>query len=109
MDESTMDALQMIRDLCGPLRVTSGYRCPSHPVEAAKSNPGAHTLGKAADIACSGSAAHALLVASVDAGITGIGVKQHGPHDQRFIHLDTIADDDAGGRFTRPWVWGYST
>ena len=109
MDEETMDALQLIRNICGPLRVTSGYRCEDHPVELQKSNPGAHTLGKAVDIAVAGSAAHALLVAAVDAGIEGIGVRQHGPHEGRFIHLDTITDADAGGRFPRPWVWGYST
>ena len=104
MDPAYMDSLQWLRGQLGPLRVGSGYRCPLHPVEAAKDAPGVHTLGKAADIAIAGAAAHALLKVAFDDDFTGIGIKQHG--NNRFIHLDTVMPTD--GAFPRPMIWSYS-
>jgi hypothetical protein len=43
-----------------------------------------------------------VLRAALNAGFTGIGVKQKGKG--RFIHLDDI--EDSGDR-PRPWVWSY--
>ena len=37
MDEDTMWRLQDLREAYGkPMRITSGYRCPDHPIEAGK-------------------------------------------------------------------------
>lgn len=82
-------------ELGAPLTVTSGYRHPTHPVEAAKSGgPGAHATGKAVDIKCHGILAWRILgwrgPSYIDPTFSGIGVSQSGPQDQRFLHLDII-------------------
>lgn len=95
-----MARLQQLRNAYGkPMIITSGYRCPDHPVEAKKSTPGVHTMGMAADIAVSGSDAYELLNLAFGHGFTGIGVNQKG--DGRFIHLDTWREPP------RPNVWSY--
>ena len=81
------------------MRVTSGYRCPDHPIEAKKPQPGAHASGCACDIGVEGQDAHRLLKLAFAAGFTGVGVQQKG--SGRFIHLDTLE----GG--PRPNVWSY--
>lgn len=88
MDEAFLLALQDLRTQAGfPFRITSGYRCPKHPIEARKAAPGAHSRGVAADIAVSGVRALELLrLALNDERFNGIGVNQKG--DGRFIHLD---------------------
>jgi uncharacterized protein YcbK (DUF882 family) len=95
-----MGRLQQLRNAYGkPMRITSGYRCPDHPVEAKKSTPGVHTMGMAADIAVSGTDAYELLNLAFGHGFTGIGVNQKG--GSRFIHLDTMREPP------RPNVWSY--
>ena len=50
MQPEFMEKLQALRHQYGrPLRVTSGYRCPDHPIEKAKAHPGMHATGLAAD------------------------------------------------------------
>ena len=106
MDETFIYKLQDLRDRCGfPFRVTSGYRCSGHPVEAkraAAGKVGAHTTGNAADIAVTGSDAYTVIKHATNMGFTGIGVQQKGA--SRFIHLDDIYEVDG---FPRPWVWSY--
>jgi len=100
MDEAFMDALQTLRTIYDkPMTITSGYRDPTHPIEAKKDKPGAHATGRAADIACDGQAAYDIMQIAFELGFTGIGVSQKG--NGRFIHLDTIE----GG--PRPNVWSY--
>ncbi len=107
-----MDHLQRMRvELGAPLTVTSGYRHPTHPVEAAKSGgPGAHATGKAVDIKCHGILAWRILgwrgPSYIDPTFSGIGVSQSGPQDQRFLHLDII-DKPEEFHAPRPWVWSY--
>jgi zinc D-Ala-D-Ala carboxypeptidase len=44
-DPAVRTALNAVRMEYGkPMVVTSGYRCPNHPIEAKKSKPGEHTL-----------------------------------------------------------------
>jgi len=109
MDEGLLEKLQQIRWALGsPLTVTSGYRDPSHPIEAAKiaaGGPGgAHTTGKAVDIACDREFAFQVLSAAIKAGFTGIGIKQSG--SGRFLHLDTIGPED-NFHVPRPTIWSY--
>ena len=100
MTPEFMGKLQALRTAYGkPMRVTSGYRCPEHPIEAKKAKPGAHASGCACDIGIDGADAHRLLKLAFAAGFTGIGVQQKG--SGRFIHLDTLE----GG--LRPNVWSY--
>ena len=101
-DEIFLELLNRIRHDCEfPLPVTSGYRCPEHPIEAVKDRLGAHCSGKAVDIQVSGWKAHRLLCVALEAGIKRIGINQSGPHSQRFIHLD--ADHD----LPYPVIWSY--
>jgi zinc D-Ala-D-Ala carboxypeptidase len=96
-----MDKLQSMRTEYGkPMRITSAYRCPKHPIEAKKSTPGAHALGIAADIGVEGQEAHRILELAFKHGFTGIGVQQKG--SSRFIHLD-VRD----GELPTPVVWSY--
>ena len=44
--------LDMESDLNRELTISSGYRGPSHPIEAAKKVPGEHSKGLAVDIVC---------------------------------------------------------
>jgi len=100
MKPDFMAKLQALRTTYGkPMRVTSGYRCPQHPIEAKKTAPGAHASGCAVDIGVEGADAHRLLTLAMAAGFTGVGVQQKGTG--RFLHLDTLT---AG---TRPTVWSY--
>jgi zinc D-Ala-D-Ala carboxypeptidase len=100
MDGDFMELMDSIRAMAGfPFVVTSGYRCPDHPIEARKSAPGAHTTGKAIDIAVTGHRALRLIELAQQAGIQRIGVNQKG--NGRFIHLD-VCDDRPS-----PAIWSY--
>lgn len=114
MDQEFMDLLDSLRDILGkPIVITSGYRCPNHPAEKRKEKSGAHSKGKAADIAVMREDAMEVLSlvfrfndAAKNAEIptfTGIGIQQKGT--SRFIHLDscTMADDG----LPRPTIWSY--
>ena len=96
-----MNALQKLREVYGkPMRITSGYRCPQHPIEAKKASPGAHAFGLAVDIGVDGADAYKVLQLAFELGFTGIGVQQKGTG--RFIHLDVVEKD-----LPRPTVWSY--
>lgn len=49
-----------------------------------------------------GALAYEVVAAALLAGMRGIGVKQHGPHSGRFIHLDDLRDG-----YPRPNLWSY--
>jgi len=100
-----MTGLQHIRRAVGPLTVSSGYRCHEHAVEEVKDKPGAHTFGKAVDLAVRGAKAWKVVQVALEYGMTGVGVSQKG--ENRFIHLDMMTDAEDGGRFPRPTIWSY--
>lgn len=104
MKPEFMEKLQQLRTLYGkPMRVTSGFRDYSHPVEKKKPKKnGSHPTGMAADIAVDRGDAYRLLKLAFELGFTGIGIKQHG--GGRFIHLDTIENNPDQ---PRPTIWGY--
>jgi len=92
--------LNVIREECGfPLPVTSGYRCPKHPVEARKRRSGAHSRGLAVDIGVRGERAHRLVEAALRQGVPRIGIQQKG--EGRFIHLDIDSS------MPNPTIWSY--
>ncbi len=87
MKPEFMGRLQALRDVYKrPMSITSGYRCPDHPIEKAKPEPGMHSTGLACDVGVQGADAHELLRLAMHLGFTGIGVQQKGTG--RFIHLD---------------------
>lgn len=101
MDKEFMDKLQEIRTKYGkPMVVSSGYRHPTHPIEAAKDSLGEHTYGMCADIAIRGEDAVVLLRIVLECGITRVGVQQKGVG--RFLHLGVGAVGLAN-----PWIWSY--
>lgn len=109
MEQSFMDKLTELRvAYAKPMRVTSGYRHPTHPIEAAKTakgrQPGTHSTGRAADIAVDRGEAWELMHLAMTMGFTGIGVQQKG--NGRFIHLDDLKPGEFD-RFQRPTVWSY--
>jgi zinc D-Ala-D-Ala carboxypeptidase len=107
LDGEMMDNLQAIRvELGKPLSITSGYRHSNHPIEAAKTQPGAHFTGKAVDVLCNGAFALDVLAEALHFGFSGVGVKQHGNHQTRFLHIDYIAFEDEF-HAPRPSIWSY--
>jgi uncharacterized protein YcbK (DUF882 family) len=102
MDHAFMLKLQAVRDVVGPLVVSSGYRCPEHNAAVSSTGlNGPHVTGQAVDVRCYGKKAHEVLMSACFFDFTGIGVQQEGAHGSRFIHLDTLT----GG--PRPNVWTY--
>ena len=93
MEPEFMRMLQELRDqMQGPLRVSSGRRCDHHndAVTTAKNKKnGVHTLGQASDILISGERAMLLFEKARQIGFSGIRLSQRGPHQDRFVHLDT--------------------
>ena len=66
------------------ITITSGYRSPEHPIEAAKSRPGEHTTGLAIDVAAiGGPAVYALVTAAIAVGCERIGISRK----SNFVHL----------------------
>lgn len=106
MDAEFMAQLQALRDALGPLPVSSGYRCAAYNRQVSGTGlRGPHTTGAAADIQVFGDRAHRLLGCALAMGFTGLGVKQNGPRERRFVHLDTLDAGQTGG--LRPWLWSY--
>lgn len=104
MDPKFMDWLQKLRLAWGKgMVITSGYRCPKHPVEAKKSKPGAHASGKAVDIGvANGQEAHALVKLAMELGAQGLAIKLS--DGQRFIHVDMM---ESRPEAPRPACWEY--
>lgn len=105
MNPEFMRVLQQVRKAYGaPMYITSGYRDPSHPVEARKAKPGEHSLGLACDVGIYGGNALKLIMFAADLGIPRIGVKQNGPMAGRFVHLGLASKSEG---FASPWIWTY--
>lgn len=106
IDPEFMHHLQELRyRLRESLSVTSGYRCPHHPIEARKERPGAHATGKAVDIACEGQKAFRVLAEALAGPFRGVGICQRAGKE-RFIHLDAVAGGEQPN-IVRPIAWTY--
>ena len=109
LDSIFMDKVQRLRRMVGLLSVSSGYRSPQHSIEQAKVDRGkplgTHTLGRAVNLRGALGAAFEIVARAEEAGFTGIGIKQHGPVDDRFIHQDDLGEGEFAG--FRPTVWSY--
>lgn len=102
-DDDFLDTLNAIREECGfSFPISSGYRCPLHPIEARKAVTGAHCAGKAVDILCSGENALEVVRVALSHGIKRIGIQQKG--SGRFIHLDSSTEEEG---FVSPSIWSY--
>ena len=105
MHPEFMDKLIAVReDYNQPMIITSGYRHLAYndTIGGAKNSP--HLYGRAVDIKVAGGEALRLIKMALRHGMTGVGVKQRGDHDRRFIHLDDMPQSDT---HPRPWIWSY--
>jgi uncharacterized protein YcbK (DUF882 family) len=103
MNAAFMERLQALRtDYGKAMVISSGFRHRTHPIEARKREPGAHSTGHACDVTIRGGDALKLIGLALKHGFTGIGVKQSG--DSRFIHLDDLQHEP---NRPRPWIWSY--
>ena len=85
MDPVLLAMLDDLREEYGyPIKLTSTYRSPDHPIEAKKSKPGEHAYGAAVDIACvGGEATFKLVKAAIEVGFTRIGISRK----SNFVHV----------------------
>ena len=85
MDEKLLSMLDKMRGIYGyPIKITSDYRSPEHPIEAAKEQPGEHAYGAAVDIeSVGGGKTFRLVKAAIEVGFTRIGISRK----RGFIHL----------------------
>lgn len=91
LSQRLLDNLKKLREcLDRPLIITSGYRCPNHPIErrkiAAGGMPGRHAEGLAADITLTGKFSLSMLrdAVAMYSAFRGIGVDSF----QKYIHVD---------------------
>ena len=98
MDAEFMRMLQELRNVCGPLPISSGLRCEIWNRKSGGYPKSAHLQGRGADIQIYGPKALKLMEESRKIGFNGIGFSQKGDHKKRFIHLDTLE---------REAVWSY--
>ena len=102
MDHDFMAKLVAVRRLNGrPMNLSSAFRCPEY--DASIGGAGVHPTGHAVDILISGENALDIILLAHDRGMSGFGIKQHGDHASRFVHLDDLV----GGKGPRPWIWSY--
>lgn len=103
MQFSFLLRLQALRTELGrPMSIKSGYRHETHPIEAKKARGGAHTTGRACDIACTnGGRAFEIISLAIKHGFTGIGIGLN----KGFIHLDDIQPNEI--HLKRPSIWLY--
>ncbi len=85
MDPKLLEKLDQLREAYGyPIKLTSTYRSPDHPIEAKKAKPGEHAYGAAVDIACvGGEATFKLVKAAIEVGFTRIGISRK----NNFVHV----------------------
>jgi uncharacterized protein YcbK (DUF882 family) len=85
MDPKLLEKLDQLREVYGyPIKLTSTYRSPDHPIEAKKSKPGEHAYGAAVDIACvGGEATFKLVKSAIEVGFTRIGISRK----NNFVHV----------------------
>jgi zinc D-Ala-D-Ala carboxypeptidase len=99
MKPEFMEVLQRIRtEYNKPMKITSGYRHPTHPVEARKlHSKGEHTQGMCADILCTENRRRMELVKlALKHGITRIGIAE------TFLHLGL-----GGNNLPSDVIWFY--
>lgn len=100
IDDQFLIKLDHLRYVCGfPFIITSGYRDPSHPIEAKKKVAGTHAQGIACDIRVeNGQQRYDIVKHATAMGFNGIGVADS------FVHVD-IRKLDVGESSV---MWCYS-
>ena len=101
LNDLLLNKLDKLRELYGkPINITSSYRAASHPIEAAKQEPGTHSFGEACDCAVIGGGDTFHFVAcAIEVGFQRIGISRK----KNFVHIDI-------GNYTRGLpksIWTY--
>lgn len=98
VSSSFLTKLETLRTHYGkPIRLSSAYRSPEHPVEKAKwkdgkpKSTGYHVLGRAVDIACWNADGARLLEIGIQMNLFG-GYGFSFTGSQRFLHVDDRQD-----------------
>jgi hypothetical protein len=81
ISQEHLDRIQRVRNITGPLSVTSGGRCPYHPDEIHRTTPADHQRGNGGDVLCNGSTRGNIVAAGLAAGCNALGVANS------FVHL----------------------
>lgn len=98
---SFMVLMVKLRKRVGKMIITSCYRCPSYNAHISDTGlTGPHTIA-AADVAVFGPRAFLLVFWAIFYGIRRIGIKQHGPLSERFVHIDVSK------KHPIPRIWSY--
>ena len=101
MNEEFMKRLVALRkELDQHMNIISGYRHMAYNDVIGGSRNSPHLRGIAVDIACHGKKAYNIIRLATEHGFKGIGIKQHGSKEDRFVHLDM--DDHQS-----PTIWSY--
>lgn len=89
INETLVKHLQKIRDHFGkPIRITSGYRCPTHNKNIGSGTGSQHAKGNAADIVVEGIVPREVAKYAESIGVKGIGLYETSA-DGHFVHIDT--------------------
>lgn len=110
MHEPFMRMLVAFRMIIGrPMPVTSGFRGKEHNNRIKGASNSAHLFGCAVDIATMNLKVYDLVDLATSLGFTGVHIKNHGPPEGRFIHLDHItgADVPKALQDARPYIHTY--
>ncbi len=89
-DDDFIKMLQRLRDRLGPLPINSCARCEEHNRKEGGYPRSAHLEAKAADIRIFGPRAIQVIEEARRIGFSGVGIKQNGLKEKRFIHLDIL-------------------
>lgn len=101
MQASFMQKLQGFRTAWGkPMTITSGYRAPEHPIEAAKNKPGEHSYGMCCDISVEAEDVYKFVELAIRYKFLRIGISQKAGAP-RFVHLGDSHE------FPHPRIWTY--
>jgi len=98
--DKMVSLLQKLRDDVNfPIKISSGYRCPTWNKSVGGHPNSSHMEGLAIDILCSGQKALTIVEAGIRLGFTGVGISQK--KGQRFVHLDVKPTESKR-------LWSYS-
>lgn len=96
VDKPSMDKLQHLRNLIDkPMKITSGYRSPSHNKKVGGVKDSEHLRAKAYDVDMEGHDPAQFEAAARECGFTGFGFY----HKSGFIHIDTGPQREWGLRW----------
>ena len=89
VDAKLLEMLEAVRELFGPVTITSGCRCKAHNSAVGGSTRSQHLLGRAADIVVHGVAPWIIAEFCIEMGFPGVGT--YGS----WVHIDSRSGDNA--------------